>query len=322
MTQSIVRFQAETDMNYGSAPQERKLEDYINLSVVVVEKSKGKTAHYISKRVKEIFEDILDPCKIGHLGQLDPPLTGLVGVSLARACKLSSFLTELDRKYTAWLHFNRFIPNEKVEKALEIFEGTIKQVPPVRSRSRRILRSKDIFKLELLEYRKKKAKIFIHCESGTYVRKLLQDIARYLAWGVKISGLRRVGIGPFTLKDAVSFRELAQAYESAKNGSEEKLRQLLKPVEVCLEGFPSIYVQDSCIRLLCCGAPLFTRDIAKLDASIDGEKRVLVRSLKGEIVCVAMPVGTAEEIAQKEDNEIAAHPTRTIMSPYTYAMET
>jgi tRNA pseudouridine55 synthase len=42
----------------------------------------------------------------------------------------------------------------------------------------------------------------IQCSSGTYIRALARDLGRELGTSGYVSGLRRVAIGPYRVKDA------------------------------------------------------------------------------------------------------------------------
>ncbi|NJK71292.1 MAG: hypothetical protein HC932_03510 [Thermales bacterium] len=51
-------------------------------------------------------------------------------------------------------------------------------------------------------------KASIECSKGTYIRSLINDLGENLGVGGYIKELRRVSIGSYSVKDAVSFEEL------------------------------------------------------------------------------------------------------------------
>ena len=120
------------------------------------------------------------------------------------------------------------ISQTNLKKVLENFRGEIIQIVPAysavkikgqklyeKARKGEIIKdlpSKkiDIKKLELLDFKKDQQKIFftikVVCSSGTYIRSLVHDIGQLLGVGATITSLRRISIGKYKIKDAMTLQ--------------------------------------------------------------------------------------------------------------------
>jgi tRNA pseudouridine55 synthase len=84
----------------------------------------------------------------------------------------------------------------------------------------------------------------VACSAGTYVRTLAHDIGEALGCGAHLSALRRVAVGPFPVKEAVTLEE---AEEAARTGV---LESLLLPMSAALKDYPRIEIEDDLIPSL------------------------------------------------------------------------
>jgi tRNA pseudouridine55 synthase len=75
-----------------------------------------------------------------------------------------------------------------------------------------------IFKLQATSYKPPYLTLEIHCSSGTYVRSLARDIGEALGCGAYVEELERLGIGPFSIEEAVPIDDIA-----AKDGLEKHI---------------------------------------------------------------------------------------------------
>ena len=196
-------------------------------SVVFVDKPPGISSHQVS----EIVKRLLKQNKAGHLGTLDPNVTGLLIVALNKATKIFSFL-ELRKEYIAIMHLHKDVEEEKLLEAFERFTGKIVQIPPRRSAVKRVAREREIYKLSLIEKDGKEVLFDVECQSGTYIRKLCSDIGDYLKIGAHLVELRRIKQGKATIERAVKLQEIEDAsYFYFNEGKEEMLSKILHPVE-------------------------------------------------------------------------------------------
>lgn len=129
---------------------------------------------------------------------------------------------------------------EGLAQALPSFVGTITQLPPMHSALKaggrplyrsahagmtvpRKARDVQIEELRLLEHSQgtqgaapdDRARLFVECAAGTYVRVLCEDLGRAIGLPAHMGMLVRVGAGNFSLRDAVLPRELARSGTSA-----------------------------------------------------------------------------------------------------------
>jgi tRNA pseudouridine55 synthase len=119
--------------------------------VLPVDKGVGVTSFQVVAHLRRV----LRAPKIGHGGTLDPTATGLLPILIGEATKLTPYLVDLDKEYLATVRLGvatdtqdlsgavletRPVPDldaAAIERALERFVGTIRQVPPMPSSSSR-----------------------------------------------------------------------------------------------------------------------------------------------------------------------------------------
>ena len=165
---------------------------------------------------------------------------------IGRATRLSRYVTNLDKAYTATARFGAVsttldaeggitdleapLPSEDaIREALPAFTGDILQVPPMASalkqggvrlydlhrRGIRVDREArpvtvHTFDLTGLDPAEQTATFEISCSSGTYVRTLISDLATSLASGAYLTSLRRTSVGHLTLEDAHAPQDLSR----------------------------------------------------------------------------------------------------------------
>lgn len=213
--------------------------------VLVVDKPVGLTSH----DVVQIVRRGTGIRRAGHTGTLDPRASGVLVVLLGPAVRLSEFVSAEDKRYQATIHLGSStdtydaegtvsgpdkvveIDQAEFEELLKSFEGEIEQTPPAYSavkvqgkKAYEMARKGEevvleprliqVHSLELLEWALPEVVVDVHCSSGTYVRSLANDIGEQLGVGAHLTGLRRTKSGHFTLKDAVSMRQLRDDFES------------------------------------------------------------------------------------------------------------
>lgn len=180
--------------------------------------------------------------KIGHAGTLDPFATGLMVMLIGRSytSKSDQFL-ESDKEYLAEIHLgittdtydchgktietSGIVPTlYEIEKAIQNFQGTIDQIPPMFSAKK--VNGKKLYELarkgkeierkpvqvnlqtNILEYQYPFLRVRISCSKGTYIRSIAFDIGNLLGSGAHVSKLERVRSGQFHLDNAVDGSKL------------------------------------------------------------------------------------------------------------------
>lgn len=197
----------------------------------------------------------------GHTGTLDPMAQGLLPILTGRATKLSAYMLEGDKSYTARLRFGYAtdsydttgkitdeggrIPVEgEVRAVLEQFRGKQLQVPPMFSALKKDgvalyklarqgkemqlePRQIDIYRLEMTDYADGEATLEIDCSKGTYIRSLCKDIAQALGTYGCMAALRRTATCGFSVNEAIPLQD---AETRLKAGDES----ILLPMERAL----------------------------------------------------------------------------------------
>ena len=115
--------------------------------IVLLDKGPGLSSNAALQEVKHLFE----AKKAGHTGSLDPLATGVLPLCLGEATKVSQFLLDSDKRYTACIKLGvrtdsgdsegsvietrktGSLTKKKIEEALCSFEGEIEQIPPMYS---------------------------------------------------------------------------------------------------------------------------------------------------------------------------------------------
>ena len=212
-------------------------------------KPTGMSSHDVVDVVRRIFHQK----RVGHAGTLDPAAAGILPVALGRAARLVEYLEGADKSYRAEIAFgyatdtgdvygevtacaeHPVLPSaEAIEAVLAHFRGCITQRPPVYSaikvggkraadlvRQGRAVeiptRTVTIHRLELLhiDAERRRIRIDVDCSKGTYIRSLCADIGAALHLPATMRFLLRSRVGAFTLADAYTPEELAEAGETA-----------------------------------------------------------------------------------------------------------
>lgn len=225
-----------------------------------INKELGISSHTVVSKVRRA----LGLKKVGHAGTLDPLATGVMTVAVGRATRLIQFLTET-KKYIAGIKLgvttttldsegeitSQSEVNVSEEELLEViksFVGNIEQIPPMYSsvhhngqrlyelarkgieverKSRKI----EIYYIKLLEFNSPDLKIEVHCESGTYIRTLSDDIGKKLGCGAYMSSLERIESNKyFSIENSIK--------------AEESKKEDLLPLDYPLKDLPLINLND------------------------------------------------------------------------------
>lgn len=235
--------------------------------VLLLDKPIGLTSNQALQRVKRLF----DARKAGHTGSLDPLASGLLPICLGQATKVSGFLLNAGKRYQVVARLGqrtdtgdadgqvieeRPVPaldRGLVKRVLAQFEGSQTQVPPmysaIKHQGQRLYklarqgieierqpREIEIHGLELLSLEADALELEVACSKGTYVRTLVEDIARALGTVAHVIVLRRLGVGPYAEGRMYKLEELEALAEQGM----ERLDELLLPVDSALDHWPSV----------------------------------------------------------------------------------
>ena len=271
-----------------------------------------KPSDWTSNDVVQKLRGLLRERRIGHAGTLDPMATGLLTVFVGRATRAVEF-AEADAKcYRAALRLGLTtdtqditgtvlkqqepnVTREALEQVLERFRGEIRQVPPMYSAVKvngerlyklarrgetveRASRSIMIHSLDLLGREGEDWILEIRCSKGTYIRTLCQDIGEALGCGGCMAALRRLEAGCFTVEEAHTLEEIAEA------ASEGRAETLLLPTDTLFRDVPAETVGSTAAKRVRNGNPFRT---SKPDGTLrlyseTGEFLALARAENGE----------------------------------------
>lgn len=177
--------------------------------IVVLNKPVGMTSNAALGRVKRL----LRAKKAGHTGSLDPAATGMLPLCFGEATKVAPYLLDADKTYRVSARLGEatdtgdadgeVVARESVptlsprewRRLLDGFLGQSEQIPPMYSALKRDgkrlyelarrgevvdrpPRTIEIAEIALCEARDRRLVFRVRCSKGTYVRTLVEDIAR------------------------------------------------------------------------------------------------------------------------------------------------
>ena len=234
--------------------------------VLLFDKPVGLTSNQALQTVKRL----LNACKAGHTGSLDPIATGLLPLFFGEATKLTQFLLNADKRY--WTVFKLGVSTttfdsegevtatrpvtvglRDIEKALTKFKGEIEQIPPMYSAIKhngealyklaragmeveREPRPVTVHEIKTLGFQDDLLTLEIACSKGTYIRTLAHDLGEILGCGAHVVQLRRLASGDASIDKAVSLDRLEALASPAERA------QLLQPVDSVLHAVPDVHL--------------------------------------------------------------------------------
>ncbi|ORW93321.1 tRNA pseudouridine synthase B [Mycobacterium sp. IEC1808] len=214
--------------------------------IVVVDKPAGMTSHDVVGRCRRIFATR----RVGHAGTLDPMATGVLVIGVERATKILGLLTGASKSYAATVRLGQatstedaegevlqsvsaaHVTDEEIAAAVAGLRGDIEQVPSAVSaikvegrRAYRLVREGHTVDLQPRPVRIDRFEVLrvqrhdelvdvdveVDCSSGTYIRALARDLGAALGVGGHLTALRRTRVGHFSLDQARSLDDLAEA---------------------------------------------------------------------------------------------------------------
>ncbi len=234
--------------------------------ILLLDKPLGLTSASAVARVKQLF----GMRKAGHMGTLDPLATGLLPVCLGEATKFAGDLLLGAKTYRVEIRLGArtasgdletevvesvavpYLSRDHIAGVLERFPRVLDQAPPMHSAVKqdgtplyvlarkgqqrdRVARTITVHALELIEWRTPRLTVETRVSKGTYVRVLAEDIARALGTIGHVGALRRVAVGSFDERQAVSLSRLDSASLPAR-------MEYLLPMDSALASCPAIYL--------------------------------------------------------------------------------
>ncbi len=200
--------------------------------LLVLNKPKGISSGEFIRKLKPLIQN----SKIGHSGTLDPLARGIILACIGQMTRFTQYLANENKTYIAEMTFglktntgdldgkvlqeDNFVPTKKdFNSILKKFVGNIFQEAPlfsslkykgkpmyqyarkgmnIPSKSRNI----EIFSIDLISKNKNKFTFSVDCGKGTYIRSLVNDIAREFNTVAVLSDLERISSADHNIKES------------------------------------------------------------------------------------------------------------------------
>ena len=242
---------------------------------IIIDKPGGLSSNAVVGRVRRLT----GAAKVGHAGTLDPMATGVLPMALGEATKIVSYLMDGAKAYRFTVRWGEQRDTDDAEGevvatsdarpakeqilvVLGNFIGDIEQVPPVFSAIK--IEGKRAYALARADQAPEMKPRTIHIEDlkllsvvdadhaefeavsgkGAYMRSLARDLGTALGTVGHIAKLRRIAVGPFDEKQAISLDKLESLRHSAP------LSEHLLPVETVLDDIPALALTETEARKL------------------------------------------------------------------------
>jgi tRNA pseudouridine55 synthase len=242
---------------------------------IIIDKPGGLSSNAVVGRVRRLT----GAAKVGHAGTLDPMATGVLPMALGEATKIVSYLMDGAKAYRFTVRWGEQRDTDDAEgevvatsdarpakeQILAVLGnciGDIEQVPPVFSAIK--IEGKRAYALARADQAPEMKPRTIHIEDlkflsvvdadhaefeavsgkGAYMRSLARDLGTALGTVGHIVQLRRIAVGPFDEKQAISLDKLESLRHSAP------LSEYLLPVETVLDDIPALALTETEARKL------------------------------------------------------------------------
>ncbi len=304
----------KTNPNFGKEPENRTVDELLDLGMVFLDKPSGPSSHEVSAFVRKI----LDVKKAGHSGTLDPRVTGVLVIALHKSTRINKLLLTAGKEYVALMRLHCDVDLETLRNTMSKFVGKIKQLPPVKSAVKRIVRQRRVYEIKIIEVKGRDVLFRVSCQAGTYIRKLIHDIGQSLGCGANMTQLRRTKVGFIREEQLVTLQDLMDGVYYYKHENNDKLlRSCIVPVEKSIEHVPKIWIKDSAVDPVCHGNSLNVPGIVKLRSDVEKNKDVAIFTLKNELVAYGEDLMNAKDIL-KANKGVAVKVDAVFMKPSTY----
>jgi tRNA pseudouridine55 synthase len=259
--------------------QRRRQTDPVD-GLLLLNKPAGLTSNQALQKVKRL----LNASKAGHTGSLDPAATGMLPLCFGEATKVCAYLLDADKTYrvTAKLGIatdTADADGTEIERAdvpeltaakwgaiLQGFLGESTQIPPMYSALKkdgkrlyelarqgksveREPRKIRIDSIDLLEASGNRLVFTVHCSKGTYIRTLVEDIAKVAGTVAHTARLHRETVADFKAEDMLDI----VGVEAVAADGPEALRMRLLPPDRALLRLPALRIANDASARFCGG---------------------------------------------------------------------
>ncbi|HTY52378.1 MAG TPA: RNA-guided pseudouridylation complex pseudouridine synthase subunit Cbf5 [Methanomicrobiales archaeon] len=280
--------------------------------IVVIDKPRGPSSHQVTAWAGKILG-----VPVGHAGTLDPGVSGVLVVMLGPAARLAPYLQRGEKEYVCIWRLHGDVPEERIRKVAEEFEGRIYQRPPKKAAVKRALRIRTINRLEVLEIDGRSVLIRVSCDAGTYVRSLCHHMGLAAGPGGSMRELRRTRSGSFAEADAHTLQELEDAASAAREGNPGPLDGMILPIERGIADLARVTIRDTAVDAICHGASLAGVGLVKVDGALGKGDPAGIFTQKGELVAVGVALVDSGAFVPGSTGLVAV-PRAVFMSPGIY----
>lgn len=236
----------------------------------------NKPSGITSNRALQVVRRLMSAKKAGHTGSLDPAATGMLPLCFGEATKVCAYMLNADKTYRVSAKLGSAtdtgdadgkqsavadvpaLSENRWDAILQSFMGASEQIPPMYSALKkdgqrlytlarkgetveRDPRPIRIDAIELLELAGTRLVFRVSCSKGTYIRVLVEDIARIAGTVAHTARLHRESVGDFGGDAMIS---MEQVEDLAEQGL-APLRAKLLPADRALSAMPAIFLSDS-----------------------------------------------------------------------------
>lgn len=265
----------------------------------------NKPAGLSSNQALQQVKRLLRAKKAGHTGSLDPAATGMLPLCFGEATKVCAYLLNADKTYRVTAKLGMATDSgdatgtetaraevpamaaDEWNEVLQGFRGESLQIPPMYSALKkdgkrlyelarkgevveRAPRSIRIDEIELLEAAGNRLVFRVRCSKGTYIRSLVEDIAKVAGTVAHTARLHRENVGDFRAEDMLDLKG-AEAVAAEGPGP---LRERLLPPDQALAGMPDVGLEEALAVKFCGGQAVRGGDAGSTGlARVYGENR-------------------------------------------------
>jgi tRNA pseudouridine55 synthase len=244
----------------------------------------NKPSGMTSNRALQVVRRLLNARKAGHTGSLDPAATGMLPLCFGEATKVCAYLLNADKSYRVTAKLGSAtdtgdgdgqetqtaaVPEMDAEAWNEILQGFCgesTQIPPMYSALKkdgkrlyelarkgetveREPRPIRIDEIKLLEFAGTRLVFRVSCSKGTYIRVLVEDIARKAGTVAHTARLHRESVGDF---ESAKMLDMAAIEALAEKGT-GPLRAELLPADIALADMPGVSINVGDAERFCGG---------------------------------------------------------------------
>jgi tRNA pseudouridine55 synthase/H/ACA ribonucleoprotein complex subunit 4 len=269
------------------------ISEKFNDCFIVIDKPKGPTSHQVDYWVREIT----GISRVGHIGTLDPGVTGVLVMAMGKAVKLIDIVHEQPKEYVCVMRLYHDVDDAELNKVLKEFTGKVYQIPPMRSAVARTLRERIIYSIEVMERSDKLVFFRVKCQSGTYIRTLCTDIGYALGVGAQMAELRRTVTGEFTENGCITLQDLKDYAEVLNSGYDSSASIRTFAMDYPLRIYPKIIVKSSSLKNISRGSDLFPGGIKAVIGEPKKGDRVVAYSERNDLIGTGIMLVDHDNIA-------------------------